>query len=330
VSSAPASTTTGCRFLRATPAAPGAIAIFQLVGDVVPVLAALTGSSAWPPGRMRLVALGDSDEATAEAIDDAIAGRLTDDVAQVMPHGGPRVAQRVAARLRELGATPVEAGDADPMRLHPEARDRVEALALAAIARAASPLAVDLLLDQPRRWRTPGATADPGRSRRLDRLIDPPVVVLAGPPNVGKSTLSNTLLGRSMSITLDRPGTTRDYTSGRLDLRSLVVSWHDTPGLRVSDDPLEHRAIDIARGLMESADLLIAMTDAEHEWPELPRPADLHLGAKADLAPRDDADLAVSATTGAGLDELTAIIRERLVPAADLTHPGPWKFDDRL
>jgi tRNA modification GTPase len=151
-----------------------------------------------------------------------------------------------------------------------------------------------------------------------------------GTPNVGKSTLSNALLGRSMSITLDAPGTTRDYTTGLIDLAGLVVRWHDTPGLRETDDEVEAMAIDLARGLLANADLIVALTDAETEWPALPREADMRVASKCDLARRDDADLCVSAVTGEGLAELAAAVRDRLVPPDDLRHPGPWMFDAEL
>ena len=301
-----------------TPLAPGAVAIVQLHGDVAAILAALTGVTGWPCGKVRLVAM--------EGIDEALAARLTDEVCQVMPHGGVRVVQRLLERLAALGARP--AAEVDARALFPEAADEIEARALEALSRAASPLAIDLLLDQPRRWRaTPaGAVIDRDRSRRLCRLIDPPWVVVAGPPNVGKSTLSNALMGRTMSITADLPGTTRDYTTGTIELAGLVVRWHDTPGLRATDDGIEAGAIGIARRLIERADLLVAMTDAEHDWPDLPRPADLRVASKCDLAPRDDADLAVSAMTGAGLAELVRAMRDALVPPADLEAPGPWEF----
>ncbi len=321
----------GCRVLPASAATPGAIAIFQLVGDVEPVLASLTGRSDWPIGAARLVHFAD--------IDEGIAVRLGRDTAQVMPHGGPRIGQRLLAWFGEHGVVQVSPRELDPLAVYPEAADVYEALALAAVARAASPLAVDLLLDQPRRWR--GAPAplpgDLARSRRLDRLIDPPVVVVAGAPNVGKSTLSNALLGRSMSIALDLPGTTRDYTTGRIDLAGLVADWHDTPGLRDTADPIEVRAIEIARGLLERADLIVAMRDAGTGWPLLPRRADLHVVNKLDLSrpragPGDEeaGALGISAVTGEGLAELVAAVRDRLVPPEDLEHPGPWLFDPRL
>jgi tRNA modification GTPase len=305
-----------------TPLRPGAIAILQLCGDTVPVLTALTGvGDEWSIGRMRLCSIG--------GVDDGLVGRIADNVAQVMPHGGVRVVQRIVRCLDDLGV-PLSTST-DPVMLYPEAADRYEALALAATARAASPLAIDLLLDQPRRWRDdpPLTDDDRERSRRLDRLVDPPRVVVAGPANVGKSTLSNTLLGRSMSIALDEPGTTRDYTTGRIELGGIVVDWHDTPGLRDTSDPIERRAIELSERLIETADLLIALTDHEQPWPDLPRTPDLRVANKSDLGARD-AELGVCATTGAGLPELVSRVRDTLVPPEDLANPGPWLFDQRL
>jgi len=313
---------TACRFVVTTATGPGAIAIIQIIGDVVPTLAAVTGLPEWSLGRPRLVRFG--------PVDEGLAVLVRRDVAQVMPHGGVRVVQRMTRLLREAGAIEDPAA---PAAIYPEARNDVEARMLATLARAASPLAVDLLLDQPRRWTPPLSAAredDVMRWRRLAHLLDPPNVVVAGPPNVGKSTLANALLGRSMSITLDEPGTTRDYTSGRVDLAGLVVSWHDTPGLRESSDPIELRAIAAAQRLMERADLLVAVTDAASDWPDLPRPADLRIAARSDLGRRNDADLSICVHRGAGLEDLATAVRERLVPAADLAHPGRWRFDDHL
>ncbi len=313
-----------CRVLTATAPQPGAIAILQIEGDVQPALAALTGITEWPAGRARLVRFGD--------IDTGLAVRLSERVAQLMPHGGLRVVQRLNAWLGELGIDPVGPDEVEPCLAFPEAADRFEALALCAVARAASPLAIDLLLAQPARWRsgaTPGP-ADLARSRRLNRLMTPPIVVVAGPPNAGKSTLSNELVGRSMSIATDLPGTTRDYTSGRIELAGVVVDWHDTPGLRPTDDAVEARAIQIATLLLERADLVIALTDHQQPWPQLSRTPDLRVANKCDLGSRDDADLAISATEGTGLATLVTAVRDRLVPPQDIAHPGPWLFDDRL
>ncbi len=319
-------------FVVATALRPGAIAIIQIHGDVEPVLARITGRSDWPPGRARLATLAD--------IDEGIVARIDERTAQIMPHGGVRVVQRLAAWLAERGVVAGSAAGIDPQDAFPEALDRTEALALVALSRAASPLAVDLLLDQRRRWAArPRITgADRARSIRLNRLIDPPLVVVAGSPNVGKSTLSNALVGRSISITADRPGTTRDYTAGRIDLAGLVVDWHDTPGLRGTRDPIEAEAIRLAGGLIERADFIVAMTAPGTDWPALPREPDLRVINKCDLdpAPRSASGgggaetLCVSALRGDGLAALVATIRDKLVPPGDLAHPGPWLFDERL
>ncbi len=313
-----------CRMLVATSSQPGAIAILQLDGDVTTVLEAVTGIARWPAGVARLASLAE--------IDRGLAVRLTDTVAQLMPHGGPRVVQRLVAWLVDRGVELVAPDDIAPQQLFPEAVDRFEAMAMAAVARAASPLAVDLLLDQPRRWREAPSdhTVDTDRARRLNRLIDPPLVVVAGPANVGKSTLSNTLVGRSMSIAADQAGTTRDYTSGRIDLAGVVVDWHDTPGLRESSDPIEVESVEIAWALIARADMVIALTDHLQPWPVLPRQPDLRVANKCDLGDRGDGDISISAATGAGIAEFVVAVRDRLVPPQDITNPDPWLFDRRL
>lgn len=331
--------TSRCRLVCATANSPGAIGIVQLMGECLPVLRAITACDDWPLHKLRLVDLA--------GIDSGIVVRLADDLVQLMPHGGPRVLQRLTHALIECGVSiivdPFEPS-VDPRQLYPEASDTYEALTLVAVARARSPLAIDLLMDQPRRWRqfergqSVFGEQDQARSLRLNRLLDPPMVVLAGRPNVGKSTLSNALLGRSMSITLDMPGTTRDYTAGQIDLGGLVVDWHDTPGRRDAADPIERRAIEISERLIDRADLLIAMGDHELLWPDLPREPDLRIVNKIDQQERrvdpssgdGRAAIYVSARTGAGIPTLVAGVRERLVPTADVLHDGPWLFDRRL
>jgi len=81
---------------------------------------------------------------------------------------------------------------------------------------------------------------------------------------------------------------------------------------------------------MDRADMLLSITDSDHDWPDLPRRADLKMGSKTDLARRSGADINVSAKTGEGLHALVSAVRDHLVPPGDLTHPGPWRFDPRL
>lgn len=330
------------QLLHATPATPGAIAILQLVGEGCEVvLEQLAGRRDWPVGRVRLVDFA--------GIDEGLAVRLTPDVAQIMPHGGLRVVQRITAKLRELGVRAADDQEIDPLALYPEAADRIEALMLLTLSRAASPLAIDALLAQPERWRAamrdgvrPRKDGDDGDVRAsmvLNRLITPPVVSLFGRPNVGKSTLSNALLGRTMSIAADVPGTTRDYVAGRIDLGGLVVDWHDTPGVRTDAEAIERKAIDIAGRLLARADLVIAMRDAERDWPEIDVTPHVWVVNKVDDAAEDAEPargmtaanpLRISARNHRGLAELVSTIREQLVPSAIMRHRGLWKFDARL
>ncbi len=321
--------------------APGAIAIIQLTGAGA---AERIGSWLGKPvaARARLVDLG--------GIDEAIAAALRDDWVQLMPHGGLRVIQRLTETLDTLGFT--AADRIDPRLLYPEATSDLEADMLLTLARAASPAAIDPLLRQPALWRQAIERNDIDHemilrgSRMRNHLIDPPTVAIVGRANVGKSTLTNRVMGRAASLTADLPGTTRDWVGGLAELPTpigdLAVHWFDTPGLRESDDPIEREAIALSRRVLESADVLIALRDPETDWPDedsLPRRVDLHAVNKIDLAPAvpdqvpdGSPALPISAVTGEGLDALFAAVVEKL----GLTRHGAnapadlWAFSERL
>ena len=96
------------------------------------------------------------------------------------------------------------------------------------------------------------ATADSAQ-----RLRDGFTVVIAGPPNVGKSTLMNALAGRDVAIISPIPGTTRDLIEVFLDLRGYPVILVDTAGIRDSLDPIEQEGVARARRRAKSADLVL-------------------------------------------------------------------------
>jgi tRNA modification GTPase len=100
------------------------------------------------------------------------------------------------------------------------------------------------------------ATADSAQ-----RLREGFTVVIAGPPNVGKSTLMNALAGRDVAITSPIPGTTRDLIEVFLDLRGYPVILVDTAGIRDAQDPIEQEGVARARRRAESADLTLWLDD---------------------------------------------------------------------
>lgn len=328
---------------------PGAVGILQLSGpDTERVLARLTGHTSWRQGRPRLADL--------DGIDHGLAVMLGSNCAQLMPHGGPHVVARLIDRLIELGARYEPAPDAK--QLYSEADDWLEAEALAAIARAASPAAIDLLAAQPPLWRAARtAGIDAALARRinaasdwLDRLLEPPSVVVVGRPNVGKSTLANRMLGRSVSIVAEMPGTTRDWVTANAELATalplpdgrrtepgIAVRWLDTPGLHAEAKRVEQAAIDAARSIIQSAAVLVAMRDPDTDWPapdDLPREPDLWLlnkaqpTATAHAAPSSttpDRPLPIRALEGDGIETLEAAI-VRILALDTVDAQLPWAF----
>jgi len=98
---------------------------------------------------------------------------------------------------------------------------------------------------------------------RGERLRDGLVVAIAGPPNVGKSTLMNQLARREVAIVSPHAGTTRDIIEVQLDLDGYPVTVIDTAGIRETDDPVEQEGVRRARARAAEADLILWLTDAE-------------------------------------------------------------------
>ena len=99
---------------------------------------------------------------------------------------------------------------------------------------------------------------------RSERLRDGLVVAIAGPPNVGKSTLMNQLARREVAIVSPHAGTTRDVIEVQLDLDGYPVTVIDTAGIRETDDPVEQEGVRRARARAAEADLVLWMVDAQH------------------------------------------------------------------
>jgi len=187
--------------------------------------------------------------------------------------------------------------------------------------------------------RVVGATAALGES--LDRLLGTAAagevvrrgarVVLAGAPNVGKSSLFNALVGHDRAIVTALPGTTRDAIEAVVDLGAWPVRLVDTAGLRESVDPIEQLGVAMTARALAEADVVLACGDSPSSLGEAVAGAAARTAApvmavrtKGDLAPPSsdlvpdryelgaERPVVVSAVTGGGLAELRARL-ERLV-----------------
>ena len=147
-------------------------------------------------------------------------------------------------------------------------------------------------------------------------------IVIAGQPNAGKSSLLNCLAGDEIALVSDIPGTTRDVIRQSIQIRGVPMHIVDTAGLRESQDVVEKMGIARAHQTLQRADLILLLLDASKDVesqsqallaslpPNIPV---LKVFNKVDLisnvAPNlmeDDTSIAISAKTGAGLDDLRA------------------------
>jgi tRNA modification GTPase len=156
-----------------------------------------------------------------------------------------------------------------------------------------------------------------GTARQGVLLTEGIRLVLAGAPNVGKSSLLNRLAGYERAIVTSLPGTTRDTLSEQISLDGIPVRVTDTAGLRVAADPIELEGIRRTRIEVEAADRILWVCDAT-DPDTCTVPADLPTDRltmivnKIDLrrSPVASGALAVSALTGEGIDGLKAHLKE--------------------
>lgn len=169
-----------------------------------------------------------------------------------------------------------------------------------------------------------------GAQGRSERLRDGLVVAIAGPPNVGKSTLMNQLARRDVAIVSPHAGTTRDVIEVQLDLDGYPVTVIDTAGIRQTDDPVEQEGVRRARARAAEADLVLWLVDGERRDEGKLSPGEGHapvwtvrnkIDLEADTADRrisaadrgqggDMARFAISASRGDGLWDLIAALVE--------------------
>ncbi|WP_430241533.1 tRNA uridine-5-carboxymethylaminomethyl(34) synthesis GTPase MnmE [Neorhizobium sp. DAR64861/K0K2] len=141
-------------------------------------------------------------------------------------------------------------------------------------------------------------------------------IVIAGPPNAGKSSLLNALANRDVAIVTERAGTTRDILHVDLDMSGYLVRFFDTAGLRESDDIVEVEGIRRARVAIEQADMILSLNEIDSpalQNHEFSHANVLTVGTKLDAhAPSDEFDLCISTRTGDGLELLRETILRKI------------------
>lgn len=145
----------------------------------------------------------------------------------------------------------------------------------------------------------------------VERLREGVRVVIAGPPNAGKSSILNWLVGRRAAITSAIAGTTRDVVEAPTAIGGAPFLLVDTAGLRDSDDEVESIGVDLARQSLARADLILWLGDPE-DCPARERA--IVVQPKADLRsgpPDPAADVSVSAETGQNMDLLVDLLIAR-------------------
>jgi tRNA modification GTPase len=150
-----------------------------------------------------------------------------------------------------------------------------------------------------------------------ERFREGALMVFAGRPNAGKSSLFNALLGSNRALVTEIPGTTRDAIEAHTDFLGWPVRLADTAGLWNSPDVIDRLGVEVSRRYLAAADLVLLCVEAGREPGAdetaiaQERPA-LLVRTKADLTATPGQGMAVSAVTGLGLDALRRAAAERV------------------
>jgi tRNA modification GTPase len=336
-----------------TPRGPGAIATVKLSGPLAAVILARIfdpAQSIPPVGNLSLGRIVDS----TEIIDQVILACEADDSFAINCHGSPLVVEILMNLLSRHGAELVEPKSYLYRQLR---RDKsLSAIAVEAAVEQTDSLTIEgtkLISNQltaglvplALRWSSllsadslpaikAEATGVLNRSGTAQLIIRGARIVLAGPPNSGKSTLLNAMAGRATSIVADEPGTTRDYVSARFTIPSLAVEVIDTAGMDASGctrGDIDATAQQRSRQLVASADLVVLVLDSTK--PASQFDASLLAGCrvvtacnKCDLARLDIVGaVAISASLGQNIPSLIEAIRIALgVIGFDLAAPAAF------
>ena len=358
-----------------TPPGRGGISVISVIGpsalDVVWRL--FRPKSAVPREEVRAGRLyyGHFADATGAVLDEVLVAVLdaAGEQVEVNCHGGVLPSQLALRALAAQGVEVLSWRDVAADSLAPEVRDRIQEEAFAALVRAPSLLAAQVLTAQ---WRgalsravrevadlltVPGASAPAEVAHRIEALLatcrwglslsEPPRVILGGRVNVGKSSLANALHEAERYLVDEQAGTTRDLLPGLITVGGLPVELVDAPGIREAEDAVEQLAVERSRrGLLE-AELVLVVLDGSRALLAEERDFVRWLSGKPLLPVVNKCDLPrllseeevtrmlgqtpvhTSAVTGEGIDGLRRELGRRLFGDLPESHGGPVVFTDR-
>ena len=341
-----------------TPPGSGAIGVIRVEGpDAVHIVRGIFRSRraddglSTSPGEIRYGHVLDGEQ----VVDDVLVVSHRVDaglVVDVCAHGGVRVIEQLLDLLHRCGA-PLRTDDSSPPPVW-AATNVIQHEAFDLMARAKTPRVLRFLswqsvhlpdalatiramvIDHPQRTcEALEALARRAETARL--LVDGATVAIVGPPNGGKSTLFNRLIGRVSAVVSPHAGTTRDWVEAAIEFSGIPITLIDTAGRRATSDTLERRAIQTGQARAERADLLIAVVDAGRQVAPLALSALLQAPRRAGVVwvqnkidkesdvgvasqlPRNACIVRLSARTGDGVDTLVRALVERfgLDPGAD-------------
>ena len=304
-----------------TPSGRGALAVLHVCGE---------GSRELVRGlfrrdfdeRPRYGTLFDGEQAVDEVMVRTAEGFTGEETVEITCHGGAAAIERVLDALASRGARRVNAAGLLERAVATGHLDRVQSEAYGVLPTAGTELAAQVFQDQAR-GALSRAVESMGEVRDAERLLrsaelglalsEPRRVVLAGSPNVGKSTLFNALVEADRALVSPLAGTTRDPVRERIAVEGVPFELVDTAGVEATSDPLTRSSIERTHRRVEEADVILFVfdgasgaSDEELRWLDRLRSKRvIPVANKVDLGGREPSFAhPVSARTGEGLEGL--------------------------
>ena len=261
--------------------------------------------------------------------EDLVVVRISELVAEIHCHGGAVAVNRILSDLETSGVVTKSIVDLEAISFENEI---TQLLQLATTRRTAHallkqrglfPQAIERLENVPPSEAIAQIESMLEWAEFGSHLTLPWKVVLCGPPNVGKSSLINALVGYSRTVVYDQPGTTRDVVSVETAFEGWPIEFSDTAGLRETPDQIEAIGVQKAKDQIQQSDLVVIVCDAtigameQNELFHIPHPKTISAWNKSDLpsaTPTPPDAISISALTPFGVEELARRIIKQLVP----------------